>query len=402
VHTADLARPPHAAHCKKRVLFVLSSLEIGGSERKIVRLANELHRRGRQITIAYLSGPDTLSSDVSPGIALVHLRRNGKFSIGALFRLQKLIVGQQANVVVAVNLYPALYTAWLARMPRFKHVCFVASLNTTDLVGPRGQRSLRLYKLVLPAMDLLVFGAEHQRKLWTEQYLKRSSVPTGVLYNGIDPGRYRRELISPWRPGGWPPERNIIGYVGKLRREKSLDHLIQAAAELVKRGLDVGVELVGEGGQADSLRQLVEELSMRERVCFAGLANDVRPYLAGFDVFALTSTSVETFSNAALEALAMQCPLVSSAIGGMPEMLMSGGGQTYATGDVQALTEALASMLGSPGRLRAVGEQGRSTVIQRFSLDAMVDSFDALIASASKSQKHSHALACDCHEGVNR
>jgi glycosyltransferase involved in cell wall biosynthesis len=374
--------------CKQRVLFVLSSLEVGGSERKTVRLANELHGRGRQVTIAYLNGPETLSSAVVPGIAVVPLRRSGKFSLGALRRLRNLIDQEQANVVVAVNLYPALYVALLTRLPRFKHVCFVSSLNTTDLVGRKAPRAVRLYKLVLPAMDLLLFGAEHQRKLWSQEYLNGRSVLSGVLYNGIDPAEYRRDLVRPWRPEDWPLERNIIGYVGKLRREKALDQLLQATAELVKRGFDAGVVLVGEGNQAEALQQLVDELNIRDRVCFVGLASDVRPYLAGFNVFALTSTSVETFSNAALEALAMQCPLVSSSIGGMPEMLQSGGGKTYAAGDVKSLTEALESVLANPRYRATMGELGRRTVVQRFSIDAMVNSFDALIASAADGQMH--------------
>jgi glycosyltransferase involved in cell wall biosynthesis len=375
-----------------RVLFVLSSLDVGGSERKTVRLANELHARGRQVAIAYLNGPETLSSDVIPGIAVVPLRRRGKFSFGALRRLRSLVLEQQANVVVAVNLYPALYVALLARLPRFKHVCFVSSLNTTDLVGPKASRAIRLYKLVLPAMDLLVFGAEHQRRMWTEKYLNGDSILSGVLYNGIDPAKYRRELIRPWRPEDWPLARDIIGYVGKMRREKSLDHLLRAAAELVKRGFDVGVVLVGEGEQAQALQQLVDELNIRNRVRFVGLVSDVRPYLAGFDVFALTSTSVETFSNAALEALAMQCPLVSSSIGGMPEMLGAGGGKIYATGDVKSLTETLESVLADPRHRDTMGAQGRRTVVQRFSLDAMVDSFDALVASAVDQQVHMQPL----------
>jgi glycosyltransferase involved in cell wall biosynthesis len=222
-----------------------------------------------------------------------------------------------------------------------------------------------------------------------------------VLYNGVDTAKYRRELVRAWRPEDWPLERDIIGYVGKLRREKSLDQLLEATAELVKRGFDVGVVLVGEGGQAEALQQLVDELNIRDRVCFAGLATDVRPYLAGFDVFALTSTSVETFSNAALEALAMQCPLVSSSIGGMPEMLKAGGGKIYATGDVKSLTEALESVLADAMHRNTMGELGRRTVVQRFSLDAMVDSFDALVASALNGQARLRPLPSRADGNVN-
>src|SRR6185295_18632407 len=127
-------------------------------------------------------------------------------------------------------------------------------------------------------------------------------------------------------------------------------------------------------------RRLVAELGVEDRVHLAGIAADVRPCLAGFDVFVLTSTSVETFSNAALEALAMGCPVVSSRIGGMPEMLAAGGGLIYEAGNLGQLVAALEPLVSLPERRIALAAQSRESVLQRFSLEAMADAFTALIA----------------------
>jgi glycosyltransferase involved in cell wall biosynthesis len=120
-------------------------------------------------------------------------------------------------------------------------------------------------------------------------------------------------------------------------------------------------------------------LHIEERVHFCGAARDVRPYLAAMDVFVLTSTAVETFSNAALEALAMECPVVSSAIGGMPEMLAQGGGWTYRTGDVDGLIQCLQRVIAAESTRKSLATEGRAAVVRCFSLESMVAEFRALI-----------------------
>ena len=186
--------------------------------------------------------------------------------------------------------------------------------------------------------------------------------------------------MTPWRPPGWPAGRIVIGTVGVLRPVKAHGQLIEAVAALTARGYDVGAVIVGSGPEESRLRRLVADLGLNDRVHLAGEALDVRPHLAGFDIFALTS-SAETFSNAALEALALQCPVVASETGGMPEMLASGGGTTFKPGSVDAVVTALEALVSSESRRRSCAEGARNTVVQRFSLQSMVDGFRGLLAN---------------------
>jgi glycosyltransferase involved in cell wall biosynthesis len=372
----------------RNILFLLNTLHIGGSERKTIRLANALAGNGHHVTVAYLNGPQTLLAELDRGIEAVNLRRTGKFSLGSLRRLRQTIERNRVDTVVCVNLYPTLYAGLLARFSRrLAHVRFIASMNTTEFRTAEHERRMLLYRPLLRSMDLLIFGAEYQRDLWQRNYLGRRAPQTCVLYNGIDIAHFRREEAAAWRVPHWPPGRIIIGAVSRLRPEKSHDHLIQATAELYRRGFDVGAVIVGDGDQDSKLRQLITRLGLEDRVHLVGAVRDVRPYLAGFDIFVITSTAVETFSNAALEALAMRCPVVSSRIGGMPEMLAFGGGVTYETGNVAALVEVLQGLVVSDQLRASLAEQARSTVVQRFSLEAMVDSFRALVSTGSEPER---------------
>ena len=375
---------------RTNVLFLLNSLEIGGSESKIVRLANSLAaERGLKVALAYLNGPDTLKSDVSPEVSLVPLHRSGKFSLGAVSRLIKAIRQHGATVMVTVNMYPALYGG-LARLRLGKRrLRWIASLNTTDVMNSQMDRRMRLYGPILRRADSILFGAQTQARLWQEKYgIGAPPVPADVLYNGVDLKRFEARApaniqANVVRPNA-PPTRFVVGAVGRLHPEKAHSDLVKAVAMLRARGLDVGALIVGEGSQRPRIEALAAESEISEYIVLAGQQRDVRPFLEQMDVFALTSVAVETFSNAALEAMAKGVPIVTSRIGGMEELIAFGGGLSYPPGDVPALVAALESLLANDEQRRAMATAARSAVVDHFAWSRMVDGFERLLAPTSQ------------------
>src|SRR6185436_5162285 len=92
-------------------LFVLSTLGVGGSERKITRLANRLKEEGVHVMLACLNEPYTLEPTMRRDVPLRKLERRGKFSFGALWRLRRILVSERPPTVLSVNLYQSLYVA---------------------------------------------------------------------------------------------------------------------------------------------------------------------------------------------------------------------------------------------------------------------------------------------------
>ena len=362
------------------IVFVLSQLGVGGSEAKTVRLANSLAAGGADVTIAYLGKPDTLAASVAAQVTLVDLHRRGKLSIPAVRRLAELLRAQRAHTVVAINLYAALY-ARLAQLARTAaSTRFVACLNTTEM-PPRDRAKMPLYRWVLRRADAVIFGAENQRRLWQQRYgVGLPPQPSAVLYNGVDLSRF-----AP-RPAGAPRARTalstrfVIGTVARLRPEKAHTDLIRATAALRSRGFDVGALIVGEGETRAAIEAEIARFALEPYVELAGECGDVRPYLECLDVFVITSLT-ETFSNAALEAMACARPLVSSDVGGMPELLAHGGGLDYRAGDVAQLTERLATLLQDSTLRRRLAEQARRAAVEHFRWDRMVDEFQKLVGT---------------------
>jgi glycosyltransferase involved in cell wall biosynthesis len=96
----------------------------------------------------------------------------------------------------------------------------------------------------------------------------------------------------------------------------------------------------------------------------------------------LPSVAVETFSNAALEAMAMSCPVVASQVGGMEEMLRFGGGVTYPPGDLQSLCDLLKPLVSDASARLALGKQAREAVESHFSFTRMLSEFGEHVLAA--------------------
>jgi glycosyltransferase involved in cell wall biosynthesis len=362
-------------------LFLLNSLAIGGAERKMVRLANSLVDRGAVIVIAYLCGPNTLRSEIDPRIKRVDLGRTGRFSLRALYTLIATIRSERVGTVVAVNLYPALYASLARLRLGAKRFRLAVSVNATGFRSRKESRQMILYRPLLARADMVIFGAESQRRLWRERYGTGARADSSVvLYNGVDVRRFAQsDEHTPTRAEVGLIARHVIGTVGQMRPEKAQVDFVRAIARLRERGLYVGGVIVGDGVERPRIVAEIEMLGLQQQIVLVGQARDVRPYLAMMDVFVLTSTGVETFSNAALEAMAAGIPVVTSSVGGMLELVSFGGGVTYEAGNVEELTQLIAEMLIDSEQRARMSEAARRSTLEHFDSERMVDDFQTLL-----------------------
>ncbi len=381
------------------VLFLLSSLATGGSELKTVRLANALASRGLPVMLACLGPPFTLRGEIDAQVPFVDLRRRGKFSIRSLRLLAHVVRERQVRTIVAVNPYPALYGRLVRILLRGPKPRLIATVNTTDPGSGKLALQMPLYRRILRSADLVILGAEAQRRLWSRQYgVGTDDRRTRVIYNGVDTERFavdierfavdtRRFAVvdggsarSRVRAEDRNPRRFVIGTVGQMRPEKAHLDLVRATAILRSRGVDVQALLVGDGSERARIEEEISALGMRPHIVLAGEQRDVRPSLALMDVFVLPSTAVETFSNAALEALSCGIPIVASDIGGIRELLAYGGGVTYPPGDVARLCECLDLLLRDHRYRAQLAAEARLAVEEHFSWNRMVQDFVTVLA----------------------
>jgi glycosyltransferase involved in cell wall biosynthesis len=182
---------------------------------------------------------------------------------------------------------------------------------------------------LLKHTDHIVFISKNQQAYLTLRFLLHSPCAKHLIYNGIDTNFYsltdvqtrntlRADLLN------IKDDRVVFIKVAGIRLEKDHETALRALRFFIdKYSIEPLLVFAGDGklNLTNTLKQLVKALGLTKNVIFTGFTQNVREYLACADLFTLTSNSVETFSLAALEAMACGLPAVLTDIGGASEML---------------------------------------------------------------------------------
>ena len=360
-----------------KILFVTCSLVHGGAERQTITLANRLAERGHSYHLAYVKD-DHSQLERLRGAAGVHcLNARRYLDRRAVARLKGLLEEIQPTHVIGVNQY-GLFYAWMAHRLSSSSAALGVTFHTTELRTLKEWVQMAYYRPLFWSADWLVFVCEGQRRYWNRRLLRGRR--TDVIYNGIDVEHWTpvpegtREQVR--RALGFAPQDFIVGISAVLRPEKNHIGLVEALAGLRSKGISAKALLVGDGPMRGAVEERARSLGVADHVVITGLQQDVRPLVGACDAMALCSTSVETFSLAALEAMALARPVVQSEIGGAAEMTRPGeDGFLYPVGDTSAMVERLAA-LSDPAEAQRMGRNARASVESRFSEKAMVDRYE--------------------------
>lgn len=201
----------------------------------------------------------------------------------------------------------------------------------------------------------------------------RFSVPSFVIPNGFNITEFQEMGNSQEakRILGVPPGHRVITFLGRLNPVKALDVLIRALAENSLREQEFQLILAGpDDGVEASLRLLVNALHLDGRVRFLGKVDpqERQTLLAASDILALVSRD-ENFGNAAVEAMLAGVPvLLSQHVGISREVLADGAGVVVPL-TVEAITQALRSMLSDPERLKAMGQAAAASSRRRYDIE---------------------------------
>jgi colanic acid/amylovoran biosynthesis glycosyltransferase len=183
-----------------------------------------------------------------------------------------------------------------------------------------------------------------------------------VVHCGVDP-----DIYAP-PPPRTAQDRLTILMVGRLMPGKGLPILLEALRELGERGMAVRLVVVGDGPARADAEALAARLGIAADVEFTGAVgqDEIRMRYAAADVFCLPSFA-EGIPVVLMEAMAMELPVVATAIMGIPELVTDGvHGRLVPPGRVDCLADALAELLADPQRRAAMGRAGREQVLAAF------------------------------------
>jgi glycosyltransferase involved in cell wall biosynthesis len=227
-----------------------------------------------------------------------------------------------------------------------------------------------------------------------------------VLHNPVNAVRFRPDAdarTSARRELGVDDDCVVIGYCGRLIREKGVDVLIRAVASLVAEKRPLKLVVLGSDAQnivlrgeplEPKLKMLARELGLAADVAFLGVRRDVERWYNAMDVVVAPSVYSEPFGLVIAEALACGRPVIASRIGGIPE-IMSGPLDEFLVppNDVDALAAALQRLIGDPERRAQAGRIGREIVEKNFGVALFLDRLEQIFTRTLASHGSAQAAA---------
>ena len=243
---------------------------------------------------------------------------------------------------------------------------------------------------VLKCVDLLVDRFLVNSHAVKENIVVNESIPPrniDVIYNGIDSEPFKKsyntEAIK--RNLGISEGDYVVGMIANLnRRVKRVDLFIKAASKVQQKTQNISFVIVGDGNQRSVFERLSKKLNIRDRVFFAGLQENVYPYLSAFDIGVISSDS-EGFSNSILEYLASGIPVIATDVGGNRELIESGiTGLLVPRGDHEALAKSILELLNDEDQRANLAQKAKRVVIEKYAWDKKIKEIESYYLSLLK------------------
>ncbi|QVQ29259.1 glycosyltransferase [Achromobacter deleyi] len=348
-----------------------SGTTIGGHTIYVVSLLRALAQRHR-LTVAVPGGSSLhrLAGGV-PGVHVVaqdYPSRLGK-RLAAARALRRVILAQQIDVV-HVNGSSDHRTVILACMGLGKRRPRIVLTKHNDIPISYIGAALRTRVGTDHVIGVCDFV---ERMLHASPYAAR---PVSTIANGVDIERY-----SPWTEASASVARArllgehaakctlLLGSNAGTNSYKGWMDMVRAVVQLGPRAAGVYIALAGAAPDAEQKQEL-EALKMSDRVIFAGVLDDVRPFLAALDLGFVLSYRVETISFACREMMSMGLPVIVSDQGGLPENIEAGvDGWIVPKRDPEAVAGVLAGILDDPGCVERMGAAARAKSVAEFGLE---------------------------------
>ena len=375
-----------------KVAFLVAGFETGGAERQMMAIAERVPKDRVQIEFILFAVPGQhIEQARAAGLQYVELGLGRLRQVSpprAAFQLIRMAV--RYILTVRRRRYD-IVDAWLW------HGAAIAAFFR-PLAGPpvflAGRRSLSAYKqdfgptfrfmdaIARRRADLIVANSGAVR----DDVIAREHVDPArirVIRNGVEdaepmPPAMRASVREGW---GFGPDQLVIGTVAVLKPRKGLEGLIRVATELLPRHPELRFAVIGDGRHRATLEGLIEAAGIGDRFRLLGWVEDPRRVYGALDML-VHASEAEGLPNVVLEAAVAARPIVATAAGGTPEIVLDGEtGLLVPVGDEPALAAAIERLVVDPELRERLAAGARAYALRTFGMDRLIEETTALYES---------------------
>jgi glycosyltransferase involved in cell wall biosynthesis len=352
------------------VLFCDSLPFWGGGEHWIVTVAKRLSERGWQATVAGREGGELIRRAREVGLDTVAWPYRRDFDPATFAAAGRFLRAKTPDVVLVTTGRDIRTVGCAARL---------RGLPVVWRMGPLPKHSW-LHRITGQwVVDHVIAPSQYVGGKLARFPWLRGKVT--VINNGIETRAEpsAAKIAAARAELGVGEAERLVLYLGRLLHAKGVDILLRAYSAVNNCHPDAKLLLVGTGPERETLRRMVRELKLEEKVVFMGFTDDPSTVLSACDVLVLPSRS-ETFGFVLLEAMMFRKPIVASRVGGIPEVTGDDAAILVDPGEPTALGTALSDLLGDPIKRESLGNAGLKRVRELFLESRMLCDVEAVFS----------------------
>lgn len=361
-----------------KVLHLISSGGFYGAERVILTLSKAMNRAGHASTIGVFHNshrPNTeIAADAqSSNLPVELIRCNGRFDWGAVRTLRAVVQKAEPQVLHTHGYKADIYGYLAARSSDIALVSTCHGWLDNDLkdyaYGMLDRAVLRRFKMIVAVSESIATR------------LRGAGLPKEkirIIDNGIDVEAFSQG--QPTLSQRYGANQRLVGLIGRLDPNKGIQYFLAAAAVVIRSHSNAEFIVIGEGPERDNLARAARQLGIQDKVYFTGKLANMAGVFASLEIV-VSSSLKEGLPMNILEALAAKRPIVATAVGAVPRVIMhEQTGLLVPPADVRALASAIIRLLNDRELGEALAARGWQIVRTHFSAEAMTAQYLSLYA----------------------
>ncbi|MCU7614268.1 glycosyltransferase [Chryseobacterium sp. GMJ5] len=377
-----------------KVLFRHRSMEMGGVEKVILSMLNHLSREKFEITLCLNINQGELRNEIPKHIRKVYLAE-GKEDLSKNSLIQKLQLAKRKirlqnahkNPKIADQLLNEKYDVEIApTYAAFSSVLNSANTHSkkigwfhSDITLPKLQPLVPEILKQIPQFDYFIFGSQQTKDILIETYPDLNIPENQVILNAI-PIEELKLKANAFKPDF--PQKPVFVSVARLHSRKGFHKLMEAHAQLLKEGFDHHITVIGDGDERENLKKQAEHLGVTKSFRFLGSLLNPYPYVKNADFFILPSES-ESWPLIIADSLILQKPVISTNVGGIPEMITHLKTGYLINYETQEMYNAMRKFITEPQLVSEI-ESNLKNIEQQFDNQKIFDAVENIIINLAK------------------
>jgi len=343
---------------KIRLGIVIGSLQTGGTELQLIYFLNKINRSRFEPIVFTTRNDGPLSHQItSKNIELISLNIRKRRLLSSITNFYRILRVREIDVLYCLLCHSILLGSVIGKLAGVEYI--VGGLRGLGMTWSAKEIwGLRLCQLFV---HKFIVNTEAVKRIHASREWIRGG-KFEIVPNGLDLNLFSYT----------PEKKNIIGIVGSLKPIKGQSQFIRAAKTLIKKGHDYIFMIVGDGPDKQDLKQLVNELGLKDRFTFTGNVDNVWEYVKNFKILVSASAS-EGLSNAIIEAMSTGTPVVASDVPSNNECVSHMiDGLLYEYSNYEQLASHIDFLLNNPELYKYMQKNCRAKAEARYNMDFMV------------------------------